>query len=239
MSIRYAVLFSLIGALLVALAIQNRANPWLLLLLYPALSFLVLGLAYAGIGPFVYGKRPNGTRSWLGQAWSLPFSLSSDLVWWITISTLRSPAIGQVSENLYIGRRLTARDAVAIREAGFQSCLDLTAESPETALLRILPDYFCLPMLDGTAPTPDQLSAAVEWLDKAIRRGPVYVHCALGHGRTGTIVAAYLLASGTDTDIDAALNRLRQSRSTLSINPAQRKALQQFVERICQKEQRE
>jgi protein-tyrosine phosphatase len=65
----------------------------------------------------------------------------------------------------------------------------------------------------------------LDWLDKALLEAPVYVHCALGHGRTGTIVIAYLLTRGLEKDVDCALNRLRRSRPGLDINRAQRQFL--------------
>ncbi|HZT81635.1 MAG TPA: hypothetical protein VFA26_15520 [Gemmataceae bacterium] len=52
---RYAVVFTLLGAGLALLAFLYAPAGWLLL--WPAGSFLVVAAAYAGLGPKVVGQR--------------------------------------------------------------------------------------------------------------------------------------------------------------------------------------
>ena len=68
-----------------------------------------------------------------------------------------------------------------------------------------------LPVRDFTAPTPDQLTRAVAEIESAIRAGKtVAVHCGGGLGRTGTLLACYLVSQGmTTVDAIAQVRRLR------------------------------
>jgi protein-tyrosine phosphatase len=51
--------------------------------------------------------------------------------------------------------------------------------------------------------------------------GPVYVHCALGHGRTATVVLAYLLATGQVATLREGLARLRTLRPGVGLHRQQ------------------
>ena len=60
---KYASVFALFAVLLAFLA-TRLGGVWLLLL-WPAASFGVVALAYAGAGPRVFGKQPDGRmRPW-------------------------------------------------------------------------------------------------------------------------------------------------------------------------------
>lgn len=62
-------------------------------------------------------------------------------------------------------------------------------------------DYLNLPIEDMTAPTVEQLLKAVKWIDKKLNEGKkVLVHCYAGLGRTGTIIAAYLIYKGMEPE---------------------------------------
>lgn len=223
---RYSLTFLLSGLALGRLALREASvNAWALLPLYPSLSFLLLSLAYAGIGPDLLGKQRDGRRTWWAVAWSLPYSLLAECVWRLVILRGREPAIARVTDNLYCGRRLTRREQSEFARHPIQGCLDLTAEFTEASYLRSLPHYRSAPLLDGTAPSIEQLQHLVDWLTTTTTSSPIYVHCALGHGRTSTVVVAFLIRNGLEHDIDSALSRLQALRSGIDINAAQRELL--------------
>lgn len=62
-------------------------------------------------------------------------------------------------------------------------------------------DALHLPVPDFTAPTSEQLRRAIEFMDEQIAAGrPVAVHCLGGKGRTGTVLAAWLIAHGESAE---------------------------------------
>ncbi|MGQ4892159.1 MAG: protein-tyrosine phosphatase family protein [Candidatus Njordarchaeia archaeon] len=72
-------------------------------------------------------------------------------------------------------------------------------------------DYLNIPIRDMTAPTMEDLKKAVLWIDKKIKENkPVLVHCYAGIGRTGTVVAAYLIYKGYS--VDSAISHVRKRR---------------------------
>lgn len=111
------------------------------------------------------------------------------------------------------------------------SVLDLAGEFPEERSQRELPGYRSLPVLDATAPTEDELRSAVAWIAEAIGAGPVYVHCALGHGRSACVVIAYLLSVGAVDTVAEGVRLLRSLRPGIRLHPPQLRLLREFESR--------
>lgn len=191
---------------------------------YAAVSFAALGVAYAGAGPGLLLKRADGRRG--VSAWLLlgPYFALNGLTFAAYRRLSREPAVTRVSADLSFGRRLTAAESLAECPAGgWAGVLDLAAEFAEVGPLRQSPGYRSLSVLDGTAPTPAQLREALAW--RAAITGPVYVHCALGHGRSAWVVVAFWLATGEVPTVADGLRRLREVRPGARLNRTQRRGL--------------
>ncbi len=84
-----------------------------------------------------------------------------------------------------------------------------------------------LPIVDYQPPSVDQMQAAVAFIDReASAGGAVLVHCTAGRGRTGTILAAYLIHRGATAG--AAMSEVRKRRFGSIETHSQEQALEVF-----------
>ena len=90
---------------------------------------------------------------------------------------------------------------------------------------------------DFSSPTFDQMDEFVDFVERRLREGKkVLVHCYAGRGRTGTMLAAYLISVGMTAD--AAIREIREKAhrayGTLVgvIEPEQEEALRQYEHRV-------
>lgn len=87
--------------------------------------------------------------------------------------------------------------------------------------------YIWLPVKKGMAPSDDQLKFGITILEKFIAlKKKVYIHCENGHGRTSTLLAAYLIYKGKT--VDAAIEFIKVKRSSVHLNQIQLTALKDF-----------
>lgn len=86
-----------------------------------------------------------------------------------------------------------------------------------------------LPVADFTPPSPAQLAQGVAAIEAAVAAGErVAIHCGGGLGRTGTLLACYLVRGGMSAE--AAIAHVRARRPGSIETPAQVAAVHAFAE---------
>ncbi len=123
------------------------------------------------------------------------------------------------------------RDLTWLRRQGIGAVLSLT-ETPLAAevMARHNVETLHLPVPDLTAPTPEQLMRALTFIDQQRSRGhAVAVHCLVGEGRTGTVLAAYRIRGGAKPE--DALREVRGHRPGAIGSKEQEHALHRFAAR--------
>jgi predicted protein tyrosine phosphatase len=226
--VKYALIFSLLA---ISCVIVPRLWGWtdalsFFLGAYFGIGFLILAGAYGGSNACLLLKLPNGRRSALAMVLLAPYFLLNSLLLFVYRMASKEPAYVEVAPNLHLGRRLTSAEA---RSTEWKSVLDLAGEFEEEPTLRCRSDYRSLPILDATAPSEEELCSAVEWIDQRAGTGPLLVHCALGHGRSATVVIAYLLSKQQVQTIDGGISRLRSLGKDVQLNRLQRSRLTAFM----------
>jgi protein-tyrosine phosphatase len=229
----YGLVFVVLAALSALTAVL--ASEWSMLPLRvagiaAAVSFLLVALAYFGAGPRLLLKKSDGRRHPLTWFVHWPFFTLTAFSYRLSMLISREAAFVGVAPNVFLGRRLTAREGKYVEAEGWVAVLDLVAEMPAIPALRGVANYRSLPTLDATAMTLSQLRDAVEWVKQHAATGPVFVHCALGHSRSATVVAAYLLVVGLAPNAKMAVKQLRELRPGVRLNRAQWQVLHTFAE---------
>jgi atypical dual specificity phosphatase len=93
---------------------------------------------------------------------------------------------------------------------------------PPELLVQLRAETVHLPVQNSDAPTPSQLDRGVAAIGDALSRGiRVAVHCGAGLGRSGTLLAAYLVSQGSAPD--EAIAQVRAARPG-SIETAEQEA---------------
>jgi atypical dual specificity phosphatase len=88
-----------------------------------------------------------------------------------------------------------------------------------------------LPVRDFTPPSPEQIETGIDAIEEAVAAGQrVAVHCAAGLGRTGTLLACYLVRQGMNPD--DAITRVRQVRPGSVETPEQVAAVHAYARRL-------
>lgn len=218
---RYALLLSILGILLVLLGLQ-AGLPWSIPLWWLALNFIALGLAHSRGGHGIFGKRPDGTLPWWSWVLFLPLLAYTSAVWHLVRLASREAAVNRLTERIVIGRRLLPGEL----EGSFSNHVDLTAEFQEPDAYRSREGYLAFPILDAAAPKPEHLAQVIGRLNE----GPVFIHCAQGHGRTGLFALALLLSSRAVGSLDEGLALLANARPAVRLNRSQLACARSYAE---------
>lgn len=118
-----------------------------------------------------------------------------------------------------------------LADNNLRAILTLTEEAlPDESLRRFGFFSLHLPVRDLTAPAPEQFVRALEFIDHSQTSGTgTLVHCLMGQGRTGTILAAYLTRGGFSSV--SAIQRVRELCPGAIGTPEQERAIATFAHR--------
>ncbi|WP_254510723.1 hypothetical protein [Anatilimnocola floriformis] len=192
-----------------------------------ALTFAGVGLTYACDQPRWFGKLDDGTFEKLAwNRWVCYFLLIRLSLGIARLLNRKQPAIAEFAPGLWFGRRLTKREASQL-PVEFAGVLDLAAEFSRVWVPTA--DYKSLPLLDGLPVSAANLRIALKWLAERRRCGNLFVHCALGHGRTGSIVLAWLLVKKQVPDAEEGIKKLQELRPGFGISTEQVASVEAFV----------
>jgi atypical dual specificity phosphatase len=120
-------------------------------------------------------------------------------------------------------------DLEALRAEGISLVVSLTEEALDAeSLAKNGLRSLHLPVQDYTPPSQEQLMAFVQAVREAWRQGEaVAVHCYAGRGRTGTALAAWLVAAGMQAD--AAIAAIRAARPGSIETPEQERSVADYA----------
>lgn len=211
----YAIIFFALSILLLCYGIA-LSGIWLFLV-WPSVSFALLGAAYAWFGGKLLGKRVrSGTIAWWAWIVFFPYFVLTLTLWYLHRLLGREGCYNEVVPGICIGRRPFGNEM----PPGIDLVVDLTAELPEFPQVMTGRSYICVPVLDASIPDEKTFHELIEYLRDW--QGNIYVHCALGHGRSATVVATLLIARGFVRHLQAAERLLKTVRPGVSLNATQR-----------------
>ncbi len=143
--------------------------------------------------------------------------------------TKRPTNFSWVIDSLLAGSGMptSAEEIGWVREKGIKAIVTVNDDPlPERWLDGV--DYLYVPAVDHGAPDIEGIERAVDFLHEHIeRKTPTMVHCAAGRGRTGTILAAYLIKF-MGMDVVGAIERIRSLRPGSIQSTSQEIALSTF-----------
>lgn len=218
--LRHVAMFLLLAAGFVILTIvwNDQLGYFVLFFIYISVSLALVACVYLLNKPAILSKNANGKHSMWGWLLYAPYFLLCRLSFTLYRISTREPAHVTVGPNLAFGRRPSNHETLA---SSWVNVLDLAVELPAVRMVRKLSGYQSIPILDGTAPTIQELHFAIEWIRKSVTTGPTYVHCAVGHGRSACIIVGFLISIGAVGSVNEGVEMLRSLRHRVHLNSAQ------------------
>ena len=128
-------------------------------------------------------------------------------MWGVGLKAVERLKFSWVIDNVLAGHEApcTEKDLDFLKERGVQALVRMTEIHKTIVSSAQITDIGfedChVPVPVFTAPTPGQIVRMVDFIRESITRGNrVGVSCAAGHGRTGTILACYLVSQNTPAE---------------------------------------
>jgi protein tyrosine/serine phosphatase len=141
------------------------------------------------------------------------------------LNHIRIGNFGVVNDHVYRGAQPKGHDYADLASSGVKTVIDLQADGPENegALVQHAGmRYVRIPMYTSDPPTRAQVAEFFKVMNDAASQ-PVFVHCAGGKHRTGTMIAIYRMTNDGWT-ADQAYREMKQYHfETFISHPALKK----------------
>lgn len=216
----YALIFLIFGILFIIFGWQLIIFSWLFF--WTGISFIILGAAYGGLGAKVFGKKSNGTLNKGCLFILLPYLLLTWILWHIQRLITKEDCCNEIAPGIWLGRRAFVNEL----PHDISLIIDLTAEFSESPNVISGKTYICIPTLDTSVPDELVFKQLIHTI--CAWQGNVYIHCALGHGRSATVAAGVLLAKGLVSNLNQAEKLLLTARPKIKFSSAQKNMLKKF-----------
>lgn len=133
----------------------------------------------------------------------------------------------QITPEIYVGPSYRAVGKRRLEQFGISGSVNLQFEFDDRLHGLALKDYCYLPVINNCAPTIEQLTAGVTFIQQVLAAGgKVYIHCQGGISRAPTMAAAYFIIQGFT--LNEAIRLIQRVRPFIDIKPVQLEQLERF-----------